>query len=252
MCINSVYLKDAQPTPYKMENGPNELHTQSSSEPSSHTSSTSDFKDASIKKLGAPNKSLILIIIILFVVIMVVLSILGSRSGGNGKSGAEPTPIIFDELTTPTIQPEIDKKSIRFSVLNGTGIAKEATYLENILKGMGYETIKTGNAESTTYTSAQVKFSESIPDSISKEILEKLKEVYTQVETKNQIPSQDIDVEIITGLRQGVTKPTTILTSTPKPENNTQTITPTVSNTPSVTITNTPQQTPTETPSPTP
>jgi len=115
---------------------------------------------------------------------------------------------------TPTLSPA-DKKDISIEVQNGTGISGEAAYLQGVLKNLGYSDIKAGNASSQDATKTTVTFGKSVPESIKKEITDKLEGVYKDVEVKTS-STQSVDVLIVTGLRKGATaKPSP--TATPKP-----------------------------------
>lgn len=180
------------------------------------------------------------------VIVLVVLGVLLIGGGlfffiGNRARQSEPTPTPSSQLEVmETVEPEptstsepANREEISIDVQNGTGIAKEASYLQGILKEMGYSQVSLGNADNQSYEDAVVTFSSGLPSSVVSEITDKLESVYGGVETKTGSSSKDI--VIITGLRKGVT-PVPKSTSTP---------------TPAVSATKTPVSSPTPTPSPT-
>lgn len=116
---------------------------------------------------------------------------------------------------TPTSEP-IDKSEIKIQVLNGTGIARQAAYLEGILLDLGYEDINTGNADQQDYDSTQVTFASDLSDQVRQEIFDELEKVYQRVQTSTQ-ELEDYDVSIIAGLRQGQELPSPTPTSQPQP-----------------------------------
>ena len=126
---------------------------------------------------------------------------------------SEPTPDVSFELEKPTPTPgeEIDKSDIKIEVLNGTGIAKEASFLQNKLGTLKYEDVETGNADSKDYDTAQVAFYKTFPKDLKDELLDLLSDIYNKVEDVDSSGESDIDVRIITGLRPGITR------ATPKP-----------------------------------
>mgnify|MGYP001576754653 FL=1 len=124
-----------------------------------------------------------------------------------GVSTSTPAP-------TPTLSPA-DRKDISIEIQNGTGISGEAAYLQGVLKNLGYSDIKVGNAESQDATKTTVTFGKTVPESIKKEITDKLEGLYKDVEVKTS-STQSVDVLIVTGLRKGATaKPSP--TASPKP-----------------------------------
>jgi hypothetical protein len=179
------------------------------------------------------------------IIIVVILALFGAGGwflfgGDQGESESEleitDTQIEeFEDTTTPTPKKvQIDRSEVEIEVLNGTGIAKEASYLQGKLRDLGYTEIETGNASDQDYEEAIVTFSSSLAEEAVDEITEELEDIYPELETKTS-KSLDVDVQVITGLRKGQSLPTPEPTATPTPE---------------VTATTTP--TPTTTPSPTP
>lgn len=189
-------------------------------------SDQSTFASHGRKGAGRSQKGIWIAVAVLGVIAFVVVGgIIFSRfiSGGKESSMASPTPKIFidnediqeTEFPTPTPDEEIDKETIKIEVLNGTGIAKEASFLQNKLGGLGYEDIDTGNADSKNYNTAQVTFYSSFPESLKKELLEKLSDIYSDVKDIDSNRESDVDVQIITGLRPGISRPTAAPKATP-------------------------------------
>ena len=161
--------------------------------------------------------------------------------GSKSPSTPSPTPTPFIEGTSTISTPTpvlVDKSEIEIEVFNGTGIVREASFLQGKLRNLGYTEIETGNAkdqdESETVT--KVTFSSSVPEEVVDEITEELEEIYKEVDVRTS-RSLEVDIQIITGLRKGKTAPS----PTPTPETS-----PSPSPTPS------PTPTGTITPSPTP
>lgn len=158
---------------------------------------------------------IIIIAILLLAAVGGFLIVRGLRTGVQ-----EPTPTPFEQVQTPepTPTPEpVDRSEIEIEILNGTGIAGEAGRLQGILTELGYEQIEVGNADNQDYTETVVTFSADVPDSIVDEITEELEDIYQEVEV-NTSRSQEIDVRIIVGLREGQTPlPEETPTPTPTP-----------------------------------
>ncbi len=179
-------------------------------------------------------------------IILVILLILALLAGGVWYLLREPdvevdttsntlsTPAVARATSTPTVTPtpvEIEREEITIEVLNGTGIAGEASFLQGELENLGYENIEVGNASSQDNETTLVVFSSETPESVIEELTTKLKELYEEVETDTS-SSQSSNVSITTGLRSGQTLPTdtpkAAATSTPTPtESDSLTPTPT-------------------------
>lgn len=188
-------------------------------------------------------------IIITLIVISVVLILgglfffLGNRET---EPEATPTPDLGVGIRTatpmPTEEPEpADFTDLTASVENGTGIAKEASYLQEKLEVLGFKDVETGNADSTDYENTEVIFSKNVKENVIEELTSELEKVYQDVKTKTG-STGDFDVVIITGLRKGQTAmpeatekatasptPTSSATASPSP---TATTTPTPTTTP--------------------
>lgn len=178
------------------------------------------------------------------VIIVVVLIIGGGvyfflRSRSNTGPEASPTPFVRG-LTSPTTLPAettapevVDRGEVSISVLNGSGIAGEAAYLQGKLADLGYTEIDTGNASNQDNETTRVTFSTDLSEATIDEITEELESIYKKVSADTS-SSQEVGVEVITGLRKG---------QTPIPE---------ASATPEATDEGSPTASPTESPTPTP
>ena len=173
---------------------------------------------------------------LLIVGVLILVGILGfviykSASSKNNEATPEPTP--FDNLTAPaqngvtptptaaatTAPVTTDRTKIKIQVQNGTGITGEASYLQTLLKGLGYTTVSVGNSTQQNLTATQVSFAGTVPADVVSEITAKLNSVYQSVTTTTSA-STTYDVVVITGLRVGATakptaSPTPIASPTP-------------------------------------
>lgn len=150
----------------------------------------------------------------------------------------EPTPTIAAaEYTTPVpTEQEIDRSDVNIRVLNGSGISGAAGDLKEVLEGLGYSEVTTGNASDQDYTDTEVTFSSDINQAVKTEIVDELEGIYQDVNVKSG-DAGEYDVEIITGYPKGYSP-----SPTAKPT--TKVATPT----PSIKVTVSPTQTPTPTP----
>ncbi|MGD8744007.1 MAG: LytR C-terminal domain-containing protein [Candidatus Woesebacteria bacterium] len=168
-----------------------------------------------------------------WILVVVVLLILAAAGGWyfflrpDNSQEVEEEEVVAIETSTPAPTEEpIEREGVSISVLNGTGIAEEAAYLQGRLRGLGYTDIDVGNAGSQEYESAQVTFSDDVDDSIVEEITDELEDTYQDVDFETDDSLTNVDIQIITGLRPGQTFPTPQPTATPLPE---ETATPTAS-----------------------
>lgn len=196
---------------------------------------------------GMSKKTLIIAGIVLAIILLGVIGFTRIRSDKEGEAVPSPTPVLGVQAPSPSPVPTIGKGEVKINVLNGTGIAREASFLKGILEGLAYTNIETGNAENEDNATTTVSFSERIPDDMKQEILNKLEGTYTKVEDSKTAPTGDFDIVVTTGARPGVSKPTPKPTSTPTPK-----VTPTPTQTTTPTGSPTPSPTPSPSPSPTP
>jgi len=174
-----------------------------------------------LKSKGNKKFAVILIVIAVILVIGSGLFILGKSRSKSGKEVVTPTPAdtFIDESTPEPIEtatPEpIDRTVIKINILNGTGIPKEASYLQGVLKDLDYEDIKIGNASKQDNTVTNVAFKPDLSDTVIDEITGELKKKYESVRTSKS-SNLDFDVVVTTGLRKGQT-PVPSTTGTPEP-----------------------------------
>lgn len=71
------------------------------------------------------------------------------------KTGSQPIPT---PLPTPSATPavKLERSGVSFEVLNGSGVTGAAKKLADQLKELGYEVLKTANADKDIYTQNQI------------------------------------------------------------------------------------------------
>lgn len=125
------------------------------------------------------------------------------------KKEAAPgvTPSPSPELTTPTETPEasptaeLKREDLKLQVLNGSGVVGAAGEAEELLEGLGYEDIETGNADSYDYEETEVSIKEDKED-YSKMLTDDLSEKYTlAAETKALDEESEFDAVVIIGTK---------------------------------------------------
>jgi len=155
-----------------------------------------------------------------FIIVFVLVLIAGLVAGGfyyyktkvsggdEAKKEEMPTPSA-QETPTPTPQAEaIDLSEYNVSVLNGSGIPGEAGKVETALKGEGFETIETSNAESYDYTISEVSLKKDTPAAVY-DAVKKALSGYKIVKQEDALAeNSEFDVEIIVGTTKSGSTPT--------------------------------------------
>lgn len=137
---------------------------------------------------------------------LIVVLILAVIAGGvyvykrGMKKGAAPatTPMPTE---SPEASPavELKREDLKIQVLNGSGVAGVADEAKDFLKGLGYQEIEVGNADSYDYEETEVAIKEDKKDYL-KFLTKDLSEEYTlSSETKTLDEDSDFDVVITLG-----------------------------------------------------
>jgi hypothetical protein len=219
-------------------------NTETQTQEASQEAAPSTSSGVSFPTVGEPKKSggakTLLIVGVLILVGILGFVIYKSASNKSQENLGQPTP--FENLNTSspneTSTPvssatpaAVDRAKVKIQVQNGTGITGEASYLQTLLKGLGYTNVAVGNSAQQNLTATQVSFASTLSSDVVAEITAKLNSVYQSVTTTTPA-STAFDVVITTGLRIGATaKPSATPTASPKPTPST-TPTPTPSATP--------------------
>lgn len=114
----------------------------------------------------------------------------GSNNAPEASQAVTPTP-------TP-LPKEVAKTDLKVSIENGTGTAGQAGKVKDLLSGIGYSTITTGNAESNDHDKTEITFSSQVSATQQQEIKNLLLATFTAVTTKVDNQATD-DITIITG-----------------------------------------------------
>ncbi len=116
---------------------------------------------------------------------------------------ATPEP---SETTAPTPTPSaspVAMEDLTINILNGTGVAGEASLLQAELTDLGYANIEAANAEDQDETATTVTYGPGVSEDVKEEINELLEEMYTDVRVVEE-EMEEFDIQILTGPRQDV------------------------------------------------
>ncbi len=161
-----------------------------------------------VEKKGGPNFNILLILVLITAVLgALVGGAIYYKKGVSTTEVAEPTNSETQTATfTPSPEPQasVDLSTFSVSVLNGSGVAGEAAKVKDLLTQNGFdeEKVKTGNADSTDYTSTTVSVKEGLDDSVFTAVEESLAEVYEVAKSEDTLDSNSTyDIIIIVGDR---------------------------------------------------
>ena len=173
---------------------------------------TTDAPPGAEDEKKAKNKKVIAIVLIIAAIVLIGggAYFLLSSPTGQSEPTATPRPIATPVNTPQSTEApsDINREDVKINVLNGTGIEGEATYLKDKLNALGYTKVDVGNASKEDYEAAIATYSKTVDEAVMEEITTLLENDYQSVKEITGSPGS-FDVEIITGLRRGMT---------PKPE----------------------------------
>ena len=179
---------------------------------------TTDAPPGAEDEKKAKNKKVIAIVLILAAIVLIGGGAYFLLSSPTEESEPSPTP---RPVATPAQTPQatevpddINREDVKIEVLNGTGIEGEATFLKDALNALGYTKVDVGNASKQDNTATIITYASSVDEAVKAEITALCEKEYTSVKEVSGSPGA-FDIEIITGLRRGMT-PTPEATETPK------------------------------------
>lgn len=101
--------------------------------------------------------------------------------------------------TTPTPEIELKRSGFKIKVLNGTGVPGTAGKAAQFLEKLGYEGIKTGNADSFGYEKTIIQIKESKKDSLGMLKEDLLKNYSLSEDIKTLAEEENFDAIVILG-----------------------------------------------------
>lgn len=186
---------------------------------------------------GAKKKNPVILIVVVIIAALLAGTVFLLQQQ---KKTDEPEVAVVEQEPTPTEQPEIDKKSVKIQVVNGTGTPGQAGIAVDALEEEGYDpdNIKTANAEEFDSTDTTITARDGFED-IASNIEGILKDTFDSIEIESTPLDKDseFDIIIVTGGKkfESVTPTTKVspnATATPSQTSITVTSSPTSSPTP--------------------
>lgn len=116
-------------------------------------------------------------------------------SGGEAQSEVSPTP---EPSPSPTPEPTLIRSEWSFEVLNGSGVTGQAKKIADQIKTLGYEVVKTGNADKSNYADSQILVKKELLDQIDLVIAD-LKDVIKIASVAGELTEGTASARIIIG-----------------------------------------------------
>lgn len=185
---------------------------------------------------------------LLILIVVVIIAIVGGsyllrqNKKNNRSENITPTQ---EEIPTVTPTPKIDKQTVKFQILNGTGTPGQANSVVDVLKKAGYngDNISTDNASNYNHTEATIAVKSGF-ESVGKDVKAALESTFSSISIDSQTLSSDSNYDIVITTGGKIYNESTITPTSSETPTNTQSVTPTESPsntpTPSVTLTPTP------------
>ena len=148
----------------------------------------------------------------IFLIVLFICIILGMIIGGiyyyktkvskninpNGDESNNITPSLSQSIT-PT-STSIDFLKYSLSILNGSGIAGEASKASKLLENGGFSKAKSGNAKTYDYTTTVISLKENIPNEVYEKLKSTLESTYIIEKSESFLNNDsEFDIEITVG-----------------------------------------------------
>lgn len=151
------------------------------------------YEQKSSKK---PGKTLLIVAVLL---IVVVIGFLFKHQIKTLVIGAKPTPASTPVAVQPTPTPNpLVRPEWSFEVLNGSGESGLAKIIAGKIQGLGYQVVKTGNADNSNYSQTQILVRQGLQDKIDVVIAD-LKDVIKIASIAGQLQEGTASARIIIG-----------------------------------------------------
>lgn len=108
-------------------------------------------------------KTLYLIILVIIILTVVGAFIFNKKFSKQATPTSTPTPV---PTPTSTPKPALIRSDWSLEVLNGSGVSGLAKKAADKLKEMGYQVIKTGNADKDSYDKTQILVKKDLQDKV--------------------------------------------------------------------------------------
>lgn len=123
-----------------------------------------------------------------------------SETSSPSPKQSAPLPQIDVENLDASRQAQISpKNNIKIQILNGSGIAGQASQVQIALESLSFSQIEVGNAPSQDITATKIEYAKGTAQTYVDEIKLELEKTFTSVETAESPEIQDFDIIIITG-----------------------------------------------------
>lgn len=135
------------------------------------------YEAKNVSKIGFKWLSPILLIFLIGIITSGTLYYLSNKD--IAPKIEETETLISPEVTDNILEKVIDKNKYKLTILNGSGIAREADKMKVYLEEKGYVIEKTGNAESFDYLKTTISSNNEIEEEFLDQLISDLKEDYS-------------------------------------------------------------------------
>lgn len=174
--------------------------------PSDEGENLGDLEDSQESNLPNPNynfvterkkskKALFSLILVVIVLTVVGAFIFNKKSSKQTEPTPSPTSI---PTPTQTPKPAFDKADWSLEVLNGSGVTGAAKKIADKLKEMGYQIVKTGNADKDSYEKTQILVKSDLKEKLDLLIAD-LKDVIKIASVGGELKDSTASARIILG-----------------------------------------------------
>lgn len=146
----------------------------------------------SSKKAG---KAFLIIGIVLIIAILGFILFQFRGLVGTSQPSPEPTPT---PIPSPSPEPVLNRAEWSFEVLNGSGLTGEAKRIADKLQALGYQIVKTGNADKSSYSETQISVQEDLLEKIDLVVAD-IKDVIKVASVAGELKDSTASARIIIG-----------------------------------------------------
>ncbi len=152
------------------------------------------------RKRKSNKKTIVLLIILLLVILGGFFAIKNIGVIKEIEVGFAPTPTPVPTPTpTPSPTPQaLNKSEWSFEILNGSGVTGEAKKIADSIKALGYQVVKSGNADKQSYTKTQIFVKSDLKDKLDLVVAD-LKDVIKVASYAGELKDSTASARIIIG-----------------------------------------------------
>lgn len=139
-------------------------------------------------------------ILLIPTVLLIITGFVVFSPKSNNRSQINPSISVTPTITSAPTPTPIDVSSFKIKVLNGTGIAGQASETVKLLENQNFTVQNTGNAASYGFTQTQIETKKTVPQEVIKLLTSALTvDSPPKISAKNLPDTSEVDIIITTG-----------------------------------------------------